>query len=82
MTVRIKELVIRWEDDGEVSPLSAEEHRMKYRPLKMDIHHHCSPPPNNPQNARPEDVAGDQPQSVTIDLQELAKQRLGSNQAE
>lgn len=45
MTVRIKELVIRYEDDGEVSPLNAQELAEKYKPLNLVIHHHCAPPP-------------------------------------
>ena len=48
MTVRIKELIIRYEDDGEMSAMSAAEQREKYNPLKLVVHHHCAPPPNNP----------------------------------
>lgn len=44
MVVRIKEVVLRYEDDGEESPLTATEHKEKYRPLQLSIHHHCSPP--------------------------------------
>lgn len=44
MVVRIKELVIRYEDDGAMSPLSATEHKEKYRPLSLMVHHHCAPP--------------------------------------
>lgn len=61
MTVRIKEIVIRYEDDGEVSPLSAEEHKEKYRPLNLVVHHHCAPPPGQ--------VGGDtDPKRIEIDL--------------
>ncbi len=44
MVVRIKELVIRYEDDGKESPLSAAEQKEKYRPLSLMVHHHCAPP--------------------------------------
>jgi hypothetical protein len=43
MTVRIKEIVLRYEDDGEETGLSAEQHKAMYRPLHMDVHHHCAP---------------------------------------
>jgi hypothetical protein len=45
MVVRIKELVLRYEDDGSESPLTATQHKEKYAPLNMSIHHHCAPPP-------------------------------------
>lgn len=66
MTVRIKEVLIRYEDDGEVSPLTALEHKEKYRPLNMVIHHHCSPPPNQPGEKQSEDE--NTPKTMTIDL--------------
>jgi hypothetical protein len=49
MAVRVKELVIRYEDDGQDSghdsALSADELAKKYRPLKLTIYHHTAPPP-------------------------------------
>ena len=42
MTVRIKEFIIRYEDDGEISPLSTEEYKEKFLPLNLVIHHHMS----------------------------------------
>jgi hypothetical protein len=45
MTVKIKELVIRYEDDGQDSGLSAEEAAKRYRPIKLTIYHHTAPPP-------------------------------------
>jgi hypothetical protein len=45
MAVRIKELVIRYEDDGQDSGLSADELAKKYRPLRLTIYHHTAPPP-------------------------------------
>lgn len=69
MTVRIKEVVIRYEDDGELSPLSAEEHEQKYRPLNLRVHHHCSPPPENVLGADFE--SEDEPKEISIDLNKL-----------
>lgn len=52
MTVRIKELVIRYEDDGEASQLSAAEYAEKFQPLRLVVHHHCAPPPDGPTDKR------------------------------
>ena len=65
MTVRIKEVVVRYEDDGQTSTLSKEEHLAKYRPLQMIIHHHCSPPPVGG-TALPAEL--DKAQEIRIDL--------------
>ncbi len=69
MTVRIKEIVVRYEDDGEVSPLSKEEHEQKYRPLRMVVHHHCSPPPNSPQTVETEEPS--EAKEIRVDLNKL-----------
>jgi len=73
MTVRIKELVIRYEDDGQESPLSAEEHKRKYRPLSLEVHHHCAPPPLD--GAPADQVSDSAPQEYTIDLSKIAPNR-------
>jgi hypothetical protein len=49
MTVRIKEVVLRYEDDGQQSKLSPEEYKKKFAPLSLNIHHHCAPPPQTGQ---------------------------------
>lgn len=58
MTVRIKELVIRYEDDGQDSALSAEELAKKYRPIKLTIYHHTAPPPLSATLSREEGEEG------------------------
>ena len=71
MTVRIKELVIRYEDDGEVSPLSAQEYAEKFQPLRLVVHHHCSPPPGNPEAVPADKLRPEQAKELKIDLNEL-----------
>jgi hypothetical protein len=73
MSVRIKELVIKYEDDGALSPLTAVEHKEKYRPLNLVVHHHCSPPPPDGYVSPEDTIAGDAPKTITIDLNELNK---------
>jgi hypothetical protein len=75
ITVRIKEVLIRYEDDGETSPLTALEHKEKYRPLNMIIHHHCSPPPN--QSGAENQSTDDKPTIMEIDLDKLAEKKAG-----
>jgi hypothetical protein len=71
MAVRVKELIIRYEDDGVESPLSAEEHKKKYRPLALSIHHHCSPPPAPGGKSSDADESPNKPQEISIDLSKL-----------
>ncbi|MDJ0697227.1 hypothetical protein [Mastigocoleus sp. MO_188.B34] len=75
MSVRIKELIIKYEDDGAESPLTAEEHKQKYRPLNLVVHHHCSPPPPEGYVSPDDKVAGDEPKTISIDLNELNKEQ-------
>lgn len=75
MTVRIKEIVIRYEDDGELSPLTALEHKEKYRPLELRVHHHCSPPPN--QSPASDSSTESEPKVISIDLNEMAQAEKG-----
>ena len=72
MTVRIKEVVIRYEDDGEVSPLSADEHHEKFAPLRMVVHHHCAPAPSQRPEGGEAVMAEDEPKEYKIDLNEIA----------
>ena len=69
MVTRIKEIVIRWEDDGEESPLSKEELREKYAPLRMDVHHHCAPPKVNISDS--EAMKPEKPKRTEVDLTEI-----------
>jgi hypothetical protein len=73
MTVRIKEIVVRYEDDGVVSPLSAAEHHEKYAPLKMEVHHHCSPPPDGATATEAPHAEG-KPKEFKIDLNQIPSQ--------
>lgn len=70
MVVRIKELVVRYEDDGQESKLTAEEHKTKYRPLSLMVHHHCAPPKILTEGDLP--VAGETAREITVDLSEPA----------
>jgi hypothetical protein len=71
MTVKIKEIVVRYEDDGAVSPLSATEHHEKYAPLQMVVHHHCSPPPDAAAASGTVHAEG-KPKEFKIDLNDIA----------
>jgi hypothetical protein len=50
MAVKVKEIIVRYEDDGEeIKPdaldvASAE----KFKPLNISVHHHMAPPPPKP----------------------------------
>lgn len=68
MTVRIKEIVVRYEDDGEISPLSAEAHHEKFAPLRLVVHHHCAPPPNQQSDAH----STSEPKEIKVDLSKLS----------
>lgn len=47
MSVKVKEIIIRYEDDeGKAKTLTAGANSIEnYRPLRLDIHHHMAPPP-------------------------------------
>lgn len=45
MAVKVKEIVIRYEEtDGGAKPLGA-NNLEDFRPLRLDVHHHMAPPP-------------------------------------
>jgi hypothetical protein len=50
MSLKIKEISLRWEDDGHESGLAKEEYIKTYSPLNLSIHHHCAPA--NPKNKK------------------------------
>ena len=70
MAVRIKELVIRYEDDGQDSghdsALSADELAKKYRPLRLTIYHHTAPPPLSATLSQEEGEAGGREYKVDL----------------
>lgn len=66
MAIKIKEIVLRYEDDGAETKLNAEEYKKKFAPLTMVVHHHCAPPPNPTQDtARATPIS--EPKRIEID---------------
>lgn len=71
MVVRVKEVVIRYEDDGELSPLSKDEHKEKYSPMRMEIHHHCSPPKMKKEGASDRQEEIDLKKTLKLDMDDV-----------